>query len=177
MAAKTHALISQLYEALGRRILAVLLKRNGGDLIVAEQVLQDTFVTALKSFHTFRHKSSYFTWLTRIALNKLADYYRDQVNQKSRTFYPTLKQLSQYEDPNLSPIEKIALDELKAKVNSSLNLLPEEYRQLLQLKYYQGLKNTEICIQLKISPRSLEGKLYRAKKTLAEIIAPPQDSI
>lgn len=169
MAATTHALISHLYETLGRRILSVLLKRNGGDLAVAEQVLQDTFIAALKSFHTFRYKSSYFTWLTRIALNKLADYYRDQVNRRSKILYPTLKHLSTFEDPNLSPLEELALAELKIQVNNCLSLLPPEHRRLLQLKYYQGLKNAEICLQLKISPRSLEGKLYRAKKALQKI--------
>ncbi len=169
MAAKTHALLTSLYQSLGRKILATLLKRNGGDLVVAEQVLQDTFVAAYSSFHTFHHKSSYFTWLTRIALNKMADYYRDQVNRRSKLIVPTLKQLATYEDPSLSLEEKYSLHELQSQVNSCLNLLPYEYRQLLQLKYYQDLSNTEICLQLNLSPRSLEGKLYRAKKALGKL--------
>ncbi len=172
MATKTHVLLKELYESLGRKILSTLLKRNGGDLAAAESVLQDTFIAAYTSFHTFRHKSSYFTWLTRIALNKLADYYRDQIHHQSRMIYPTLKQLSTYEDPNLSPLEELSLTELRNQVNSSLNLLPPEYRQLLQLKYYQQLSNTDICLRLKTSPRSLEGKLYRAKKALAKIYNP-----
>lgn len=175
MSSKTHAIIKDLYNSLGRKIVSTLLKRNGGDLQVAEQILQDTFIAAYKSFHTFENKSSYFTWLTRIALNKLADYYRDQVNQRSKVVYPALKQFSNLEDKSLAPIEVMALKELQDKVNASLNLLPKQYRQLLHLKYYQELSNRDICIKLNLSERKLEGKLYRAKKSLAKIVSKSQD--
>ena len=140
----------------------LVLKRNGGNLDVARQVVQDTFVAAYTSFHTFHSKSTYFTWLCRIALNKLADYYRGQVN---KNFQLPINLPA----PGISPEEKMALDDLRAKVNSCLNLLPPEYRRLLHLKYYQELSAKEICLKLDLSPRSLEGKLYRAKKLLAGI--------
>ena len=164
MESKTHALISFLYRKFGQRILKVLLKRNGGDLTVAEQVLQDTYVAAFKSFHTFHHKSTYFTWLTKIALNKLADYYRGQVNKNFQLpiDLPTL---------GLSHEEKMALDELKFQVNACLNLLPSEYRRLLHLRYYEELSLKQIAVQLQITPRQLEGRLYRAKKLLGRIYA------
>ena len=152
-----------LYHRLGRKILKVILKRNGGDLDLAEQVVQDTFVAAYKSFHTFHHKSTYFTWLTKIALNKLTDYYRGQVNKNSRLSLDIPA-------PLMSPEEKMALDELKSQVNACLNLLPPEYRQLLQLRYYEDLSLTQIAVRLHLTLRSLEGKLYRAKKHLAQII-------
>lgn len=159
---KAASATSTLYHELGRKVLRLILKRNGGDLRVAEQVVQDTFVAAYKSFHTFHHKSTYFTWLCRIALNKLADYYRGQVNKD----FPLFINLPTSE---ISPEEKISLDELRAKVNACLDLLPPEYRRLLQLKYYQELSSREISLKLHLAPRSLEGKLYRAKKLLAAI--------
>mgnify|MGYP001562218614 CR=1 FL=1 len=131
---------------------------------VADQVLQDTFVAAYKSFHTFHNKSTYFTWLCRIALNKMADYYRSQVNKNSSLSLDIPA-------PLISPEEKMALDELRAQVNACLNLLPPEYRRLLHLKYYEELSNKEISIRLNLSERKLEGRLYRAKKSLAAIIA------
>lgn len=159
---KTASALHLLYHELSRKILKVVLKRNGGDLEIAEGVVQDTFVAAFKSFHTFHQKSTYFTWLTKIALNKLADYYRGQVNAN---FHLPLNLPA----PDLSPEEKLVLDELKAQVNSCLNLLPPEYRRLLQFKYYLELSNREISLKLNISPRQLEGRLYRAKKSLALI--------
>lgn len=169
MQQKTHATISALYSSVGRKVLGLILKRNGGDLKIAEQILQDTFIAAYKSFDTFEAKSSYFTWLCKISLNKLADYYRDQVNRNSKTFIPTLDQLNNFIDPSISSEERMSLEELKTRVNKSLDLLPKQYRNLLHLRYYQELSLNEISIKLDMAPRKLEGKLYRAKKSLAKI--------
>jgi RNA polymerase sigma-70 factor (ECF subfamily) len=167
---RSHSLISSLYLLFGKRILRLILKRNGGDLEVAEQVLQDTFVAAFKSFHTFHHKSSYFTWLCKIALNKMADYYRHQVHYRSKMVIPTIVQINSLVDPALSPEEKLSLDELRAGVNKCLDLLPSQYRQLLHLRYYQKLTGKEICLMLHLSSRQLEGRLHRARHSLAKVV-------
>ncbi|MBI5358262.1 RNA polymerase sigma factor [Candidatus Amesbacteria bacterium] len=150
------------------KVLRFLLKRSKNPE-VAQEVLQETWVAALKSFHTFRHKSSYFTWVCKIALNKLSDYYRDEVNRQSKVIVPSIEKLNSIFDPKISMEEKMILDELKVKVNKCLGLLPSVYRQLLRFRYYDQLASREICLKLKISTRSFEGKLYRAKKMLAKI--------
>ena len=153
-----------------QKVLRFLLKRSRNPE-VAREVLQETWVAALKSYHTFKHKSSYFTWLSKIALNKLSDYYRDQVNKRSKIIIPSIEIFNKIVDPKTSIEEKMVLDELKEKVNRCLNLLPKQYRQLLQLRYYEQLVSREISLKLKIPVRSLEGKLYRAKKLLAKTYA------
>ena len=152
------------------KVLRFLLKRSKNPE-VAREVLQKTWVAALKSYHAFKHKSSYFTWLCKISLNKLADYYRDQVNRQSKVFVPSIEKFNTIFDPKISTEEKMVLDELKLKVNNCLDLLPKKYRQLLQLRYYEELSLKEIGFRLGFSTRSLEGKLYRAKKLLAKIYA------
>ncbi len=129
--------------------------------------MQDSLVSALKSYHTFRHKSSYFTWVCKIALNKLSDYYRDQVRHQSHFVIPAIEKFNSIFDPAISHEERLALDELRAKVNACLNLLPKEYRELLQLRYYEQLPNRQISLRLRLSERSLEGKLYRARKAFS----------
>jgi RNA polymerase sigma-70 factor, ECF subfamily len=163
--------ITGLYKQLSRPILRFILKRNGGDLEAAQQVVQDTFVAALTSFHTFHKKSTYFTWLCKIALNKMADYYRDQVNRKSKFFVPTARQFDQLLSPELAPDEELAIAELQIALTRCLNLLPPEYRRLLHLKYYEQLSSREISLQLNLSPRKLEGRLYRARKSLATVVS------
>lgn len=151
------------------RLLRFLLKRSGGDFEAASEAVQEAYLAATKSFRTFRHKSSYFTWLCRIALNKLADYYRDQINKESKIIVPAVEIFNNIFDPGLSHEEKLATDELKSCLAKCLNQLPVKYRQLLQLKYYTELTNSQICLKLNVSERSLEGKLYRAKKYLRKI--------
>ena len=158
------------------RLLRFLLKRTGGDVEIAQEVLQETWISALKSYHTFKHKSSYFTWLCKISLNKLADYYRGQVNRRSKVFAPSIEKFNAIIDPKISHEERLALEELKINVNKCLNLLPGQYRRLLQLKYYEELSLKEISLKLNLSPRSLEGKLYRAKRKLAKLYAQSESS-
>jgi RNA polymerase sigma factor (sigma-70 family) len=164
-------LFNSLYRQFGRRILKLLLKRNGGDFDAAEQVLQDTFIAAFSSYRTFNHKSSYLTWLCKIALNKLADYYRHQVHYRSKVFIPTAKQLDSLISPDISLEEKVSLDELRQAMNKSMDLLPPEYRRLLHLKYYRELSSRQICMQMNLTPRKLEGRLYRARHALATVIS------
>lgn len=151
-----------MYFTMQERIKKLLLKRSSGDLEAVEEALSETWLAALKSYRTFEHKSTYFTWVCKIALNKLSDYYRRKIRHKSQIIVPSIEVLNQIIDPKISVEEKLVLDELKQKVNFCLNKLPAEYKRLLKLKYYEGLK---------LLTRSQEGKLYRAKKLFSKIYA------
>lgn len=164
-------MFEQLYRKFSRPVLKFILHRSGGDLEAAQEVVQDTFVSAFKSFHTFRSKSSYFTWLCKISLNKLADYYRRQVHYRSKVVVPALYTLDSLIDPALSPEEKYSLKELRRNVNACLDLLPRQYRQLLHLKYYRQLSGKKICLILNLQPRQLEGRLRRARIALAKVVS------
>ncbi len=163
------------FEALYKKYMSPLtrfvFKKIGSDPENADIIVSETFEAAWKGYKTFQNKSSFFTWLCRIALNKIADYYRDQINRRSHLVVPTLKQLSQIESKDIAIDEKIALDEMRTKVSEVLNLLPEEKRKLLQYKYYRDLSYKEISLELKISPRAVEGKIYRAKKAFAKLFS------
>lgn len=148
-----------------------LIKRTGGNQEAAEEVFSRTVFAAWKGWHTFEHKSRFFTWLCRISLNKLADYYRDQIHERSRLITPTLKEWANIQDKNLTPEEKIALDNLRSCVHACLDLLPEEKRKLLYLRYWQEKTIKNIADLLGISERAAEGKIYRAKFTFRKTLA------
>ncbi|PIP57383.1 hypothetical protein COX03_03410 [Candidatus Woesebacteria bacterium CG22_combo_CG10-13_8_21_14_all_39_10] len=159
----------KVYRKLALPLTKFIIKAVGGKEGVVDEVLSETFVAAWKGWKTFKHKSSYFTWLCRIALNKIADYYRDQVNRNSGIIVPLFGNLNIPDDKSLSPEEKISLQELRESVNNCLNLLPYEKRRLLWLKYWQDLSTREVAKILKISERAVEGRLYRARHAFAKI--------
>ena len=142
----------------------------GGDQRGAEEVFARTMSAAWEGWQNFRHKSSYFTWICRIGLNKIADYYRDQVNDNSRWVLPILEELAQAPANDLSPLEKLSLAELRAAMRECLNLLSEEKRELLQFRFWRGLTIKEIAVLTNSSERAVEGKLYRAKQLLKTIL-------
>lgn len=159
----------KVYQKLALPLTKFIIKAVGGKEEVVDDVLSETFVAAWKGWNTFKHKSSYFTWLCKISLNKIADYYRDQVNRNSGIIVPLFGNLDIPDSKTLSPEEKMSLQELRASVNNCLNLLPWEKRRLLWLKYWQDLSTREVAKILKISERAVEGKLYRARHAFAKI--------
>lgn len=151
-------------------LMKFLVKRMGGDYLAAEEVFSHTAEAALKGWYSFENKSSFFTWVCRIGLNKMADYYRDQINERSRLIYPLFKDLANIEDAKLSNEERMAVDEIRSQLRECLDLLPAEKRQLLQFRYWEDMTLQMIAEKLGISERAAEGKLYRARLALKEVI-------
>lgn len=158
-----------LYRKFLSPLTRFVFKKIGSKPEVAEEIVIETMAAAWKSYKTFKHKSSFFTWLCRIALNKIADYYKGQVNRNSGLVVPLIEELA-YSDPTkLSLEEKLALDELKKSVNDCLNLLPTEKRRLLQFRYWYDMSYDQIAKILGTSTRAVEGKIYRAKAEFAKV--------
>lgn len=159
----------KVYKKLSQPIYRFIAKRLGRDQRAVEEVLEDTFVAAWKGWGTFKHKSTYFTWLCRIALNKMADYYRSQINENSKIIVPILDSISFTDKKDLSLEEQMVLTELRRNVNDCLNLLPYEKRRLLWFRYWKDLSYEQIGKVLGISERAVEGRLYRAKTEFAKV--------
>ena len=157
-----------LYKSVSTPLFRFIAKRIGADQETANEIFEETIIAGWKGLKTFRHKSSYFTWLCRIALNKIADYYHDQINNRSGIIVPLIDGITYTDNKSLSPEEKIVLEELKVSVNNCLNLLPYSKRKLLWFRYWKDMSYAEIAKVLDISERAVEGRLYRAKEDFAK---------
>lgn len=164
-----HESFEIVYRRLTLPIMKFLVKRMGGDQQAAEEVFARTIAAAWEGWTSFRHKSSYFTWVCRIGLNKIADYYRDQVNDNSRWVLPVLENLAVGNADELTPLERLQLAELRAAMRECLNLLPDDKRQLLQFRFWREMTIKEIALLTKTSERAVEGKIYRAKQVLKKL--------
>ena len=102
-----------IYNELALPLTKFVMKRMGASDEKVEDIVEETVVAAWRGWNTFRHKSSYFTWLCRIALNKISDYYRDQVHKNSRIVVPLIEALTETDGKSLSPEEALALKELR----------------------------------------------------------------
>jgi RNA polymerase sigma-70 factor (ECF subfamily) len=160
---------NSLYHQFSTPLFRFIAKRLRKDQAAVEEVFEETIVAGWKGYKTFKHKSSYFTWLCRIALNKIADYYHDQVHANSRIIVPLIDSLNGIDTNTLSPEESLALNELRTSVNDCLNLLPYEKRRLLWFRYWKDYSYEQIGKILGISERAVEGKIYRAKHEFARV--------
>src|SRR3990172_1040313 len=158
-----------LYRSFALHLMKFIVKRVGGNQDMAEEVFARTVSAAWEGWNAFEHKSSYFTWLCRIALNKIADYYREQVHNNSVLIAPFLEDIAEISINELSPSERMALDELRSSIRACIKLLPENIKQLLFLRYWKELTIREIAQQFNVSERAIEGRLYRARCSLKEL--------
>lgn len=166
---KSH--FEKAYRKVALPLTKFVVKRTGGDQEAVEEVLSRTLLAAWKGYESFKHKSTFFTWICKIALYKIADYYREQVNERSTFVTPLLQTISIHAEHKLTSLEKLALEDLKDGVKDCLKLLPEDKKRLLYLKYWKELTHKQIARVLGISERAVEGRLYRARNQMAQAIS------
>lgn len=159
-----------MYKEAALPLMKFLVKRMGGDVRAAEDVFQDTALAALKGYYTFEHKSAFFTWICRIGLNKMADYYRAQIRHESKIVAPFFEEIASIGSSELSLEERLSLNELRGSVRECLNLLPEDKQELIYMRYWLDMPIRTIAQKLNISERAAEGKVYRAKIAFREAI-------
>ena len=165
-----------IYKELVLPLTKFVMKHMGASDKEAEEVVEETVVAAWRGWNSFEHKSSYFTWLCRIALNKISDYYRDQVNKDSRIVVPLIEALTEADSKSLSPEESVALSDLRKSVNRCLDSMSPDKRKLLQFRYWYNLSYSEIAGLLGISERAVEGRIYRAKEEFSKVWSSSDDS-
>lgn len=108
------------------------------NVMIAEDITEDVFVKAYNSIQSCRGREDTFSaWLYRIAHNCTIDHFRAEKRQQAM-------------QRNLPSGEPVALEnnEVLAEYNDTLRTisdLPPQYRQLLLLKFVEGMDNTDIA--------------------------------
>ncbi len=152
--------------------LALRMMRNEED---AEDVLQETFVLMIRKISTFSGKSSFYTWLyrvaTNVALGKLRDKkYTTQTVSLSDSEHAYLKghQLSEWPDHLEDKLDdQVFLECLK----KAMQALPDNYRAVFVLRDLENMSTKETSKILDISEANVKVRLMRARLFLRDQLA------
>ena len=172
------AALEQLYRQYVDRVYSMVFHQVSHDKSVAEDIVQETFLSALKSIGKFRGKSKLYTWLCSIAYHKVADFYRQQGRQAKRAEQSPgidAAELEQIKDSEPLASIKVESEENRQVIEQALLSLPLDYRQVLIFKYVEQMPVTEISLVMRRSPKSVEGLLARARKELRDCLAEPSE--
>lgn len=137
----------------------------------ADDVYQETFLTAFKKIHRFREQSNLGTWLYRIAANLCWMRFR---KKKREPFVPLLDGAHKHggaaeiQDWKLSPEEIAKKKELHEAVRGALSELPVDYRLVLTLRDIERLSNEETATILKLSVPAVKSRLHRGRMFLRD---------
>jgi RNA polymerase sigma-70 factor, ECF subfamily len=165
-----HQSLENLYSTYRERLLRFVLSKMGGDQHVAEDIVQEAFAAAIVSSAGFGARSSPYTWLCAIAQHKIADHYRKRMPGNGSVVDLTDPDncWELFEDGEFrSSVEQwFETVETRTMVQNALQELPKVYREVLRLKYFDGLSATEMACRLGRSSKAVEGLLARARQAL-----------
>jgi RNA polymerase sigma-70 factor, ECF subfamily len=160
------------FEELVRRTSRLVFARlylETGDPHRAEDLLQETLLTAFRSLDQLAEPAKFRAWLLRIAQNAAIDAGR-RLGRKKRSPGTEPLQLHDVVDTRPRPEESLVQAELRQQVLGILRSLPDEYRLPLTLRYLAGADYDTIQMQMGLSNGSLRGLLHRGMRLLrAEI--------
>jgi RNA polymerase sigma-70 factor (ECF subfamily) len=149
------------------------------DAHTAEDLVQETFLAAVKAQDSFGGKSSARTWLVGILRHKIYDHLRKTCRERAVRHDPMpANDAESWEESALwlhnvaaetqLPGHRIELDEFRANLELALGKLPPRIAQVFQLYQIEERPNREVCQQLNISESNLWVMLHRARKQLRE---------
>lgn len=151
-----HEIYTRTVERVYRLILRIA--RNHED---ASDLVQETYVQAFTCARQFDGRSSFETWLTRIAINQVLQNQR-RVALRDRT-------TASMNGRSTLPVASPAYDQ-KIDVEDALARLPEADRAMLVLRYQEGLDYAAIAEHTGCPPGTVASRLNRARERVREML-------
>ncbi len=144
-----------------------------GDREEAEEVLQETFLSAFRAVGRFEGRSQLGTWLYRIAYNAALMRLRkrrlpttsidEPVGNEDGDFMPR-----QFVDWTRLPDEMVLSGELRGALNAAVATLPETLRTVFVLRDIEGVSTAEAAEVLGLTETNVKVRLHRARLALRE---------
>lgn len=156
--------ITRLIEEYGNdvlRIATVILKSKE----LAEDVYQETFLRVVRSYSSYRRESSEKTWIISIAVNICRDYIRSAWKRRVVVTDDFLTYTADSDTEEI--IEKRS--EKQALINAIMKL-PDKYREIIHLFYYQEMGVNDIAKVLRIPGGTVKSRLFKARTLLHDMM-------
>jgi RNA polymerase sigma-70 factor (ECF subfamily) len=149
----------------------------------AEDLTLMTFGKAFRYLDKYTPKYAFSTWLYRIALNNSIDflrvknnmpqYFEDDLYTTSTTSIIDQSEDNLQRTPEDEIIDKQRLQLLRAAVSQ----LPEKYRRVIELRYYEDLPYEDIAERLGLTLSNVKIQIMRAKQMLSQLMQPMRNAM
>jgi RNA polymerase sigma-70 factor (ECF subfamily) len=143
----------------------------------AEDALQDSMMRAFSHLKDFQEKSSFYTWLTRIAINSALMILRKKRGCYEIPFDGIDDSGDNHErwevaSPAENPESQLARKEKEELLRDAILRLPQVLREVVELRQARGYSTREIAQALGISVPAVKSRLSRARLTLRTAVLP-----
>lgn len=127
------------------------------DFQEAEDLSQEVFIGIYKNINGFRGDCALSTFIYRVAVSRCLDYKR---KKSLRTFLTGLVQMQHHQAQVSQDLDENSF------LRQCIHSLKEEHKLPILLHFHIGLEYKEIAQVLNLSPKAVEGRIYRAKQAL-----------
>ena len=174
--------VQEWVEVFGDRLFRFAVTRVR-DPSIAEDLVQNTFIAALKGKKQFRNQSSASTWLTGILKNQIADYYRkekrycflEEMPQVEKNFSQDFNEQGSWASPphswKLTPEQFAQKQEVHDLLWQCIDKLPDSVRLTFISREIDGDKTATLCEQMNISASNLGVILHRARHAIRKCLS------
>ena len=160
------AALESLVETHGTRLLRSAMLLCGNETH-AQDLVQETFVQAVRSIRRFRGQAGLYTWLHSILLNLTRHHHRD--NQ--RLIYDNelaAKEVVSFEErPSGLDFESASLE-----LGRALRKLSDSHREVLVLRFYEQMKIDALAVHLGVSKGTVKSRLHYAIREMEKLLPP-----
>ncbi len=142
----------------------------------AADVVQDAFLNAYQSLHSFKGDAEFFTWLYRIAFNtaiSLKRKKRPSVSLEAHTGDARIDPPDESE--YVKPGTALERTEDERQLAEAIARLSPEHREVLLMKDIDGLKYEDIAEILRVPIGTIRSRLHRARLELRDLLVPLED--
>ena len=165
------------FESLVRRYqrqVANLIYVTMGNRDDVDDIAQEVFIRVYRSLPRFKFDASFFSWIYRITMNLCIDEIRKRKVRKVLSLdFLTEDALekSRKSKDHIMPSDLLLTDERREVVQSALQRLKPEHREILVLREYQDLGYSEIAETLDISLEAVKSRIFRARSELKTLLS------
>ncbi len=160
------------------KVLA-LVRRFVRDPVEAEDIAQEAFLKAYRALASFRGESAFYTWLYRIAVNAAKNALDSRKRRPGSDV--DIDEIEEFAFSDSLRVEEnpeslLASEDLQRVVQETLAGLPDELRQALVLREFEGMSYEEIATAMSCPIGTVRSRIFRAREAIDEAIRPLLES-
>ena len=164
---------SEAFDALFARhrdaIFAMLLKLSGSSN-VADDLMQEAFMKAYLKISLYRADYDFGAWIYTIARNTFVDYNRTRKNNAINPQNIPLENSSAAQASAPTPEEYIINAQQRHQIERYIAMLPEDYRQLFELRFLDEYSYEEIAEKLDMKLGTVKTRIFRVRNMMCKLI-------
>ncbi|KQS92962.1 sigma-70 family RNA polymerase sigma factor [Chryseobacterium sp. Leaf394] len=158
----------QIYTDYSPKLLGIC-RRYITDLQAAEDIVQESFMTAMQKNHQLKDEKAIFGWLKKIVVNNALQLIRKTSKEHSFTIEPSEIPDTFTEMTNSATDEQkhiLAYDFTREQLLQSIDSLPSQQKSVFNLYFIENYSHSEISGLMKIPVNTSKSHLLRAKKSV-----------